>query len=229
MSRLLLAVPALLAVAALAGAAGPPSAARADSPAAGDTLTVSGAGTATAVPDEVGLSFGVESRATTAQAALAQNGDAMQKLIAALRAGGARDIATQWVSVYPLSQEDGSVRGFSASNSVSATIGVGKAGSLIDAAVAAGANQVSGPAMSSTDAKRLYETALRDAVADARAHASALAEASARTLGAITTVVEGGAESVPVYRAAAADSGSTPIVAGPQETTASVTVTFALR
>jgi uncharacterized protein YggE len=213
----------------LAGAAGPPGVAHADRAAAAGTLTATGTGTARAVPDAAELSFGVDTRGATAQATLAANGDAMQKLIAVLRAHGARDVTTQWVNVYPVSQEDGSVRGFSASNSVSATIGVAKAGGLIDAAVAAGANQISGPAMSSTDAKRLYEAALRDAIADARAHATALVEASGRTLGAVTAIVEGGAQPVPVFRAAAADSGSTPIVAGPQETTASVTVTFALR
>jgi uncharacterized protein YggE len=230
MTRLLLAVPALIAVAALAGAAAePPAAARAGTATAADTLTVTGTGTAKAVPDEAELSFGIETRGVTAQAALAANGGAMQKLIAALRASGARDVATQWVSVYPVSQEDGSIRGFSASNSVSATIGVAKAGALVDAAVAAGANQVSGPGLSSTAAERLYEEALGAAVATARAHAEVLAKASGRTLGAVTAIVEGGAEAMPVYRAAAADSESTPIVPGSQETTASATVTFALR
>src|SRR5574337_1116293 len=98
MTRLFLAVPALVAVAALAGAAGSPSAARADTPAANDTLTVTGTGVATAVPDEAQLFFGVATRAASAQAALAANGEAMQKVIAALRAKGARDVATQWVS-----------------------------------------------------------------------------------------------------------------------------------
>ena len=229
MTRLLLAVPALLAVAALAGAAGPPSVARADTPSAGDTLTVTGSGSATAVPDEAQLSFGVETRGSTAQAALAANGTAMRKLIAALRDAGARDLATQWVSVWPMTQEDGTPQGFSASNSVSASIGVDRAGALIDAAVSAGANQVSGPDLRSVDAKRLYQDALRDAVSDARAHAEALVKAAGRTLGAITAIAEGGAEPVPVYRAAAQDAGSTPIVGGQQETTATVTVTFALR
>jgi len=121
------------------------------------------------------------------------------------------------------------VSGFSASNSVSATIGVDRAGSLIDAAVAVGANDVSGPDLSSANAKRLYQQALGDAVADARAHAEILARAAGRSVGAITSMTEGGAQPVPVYRAAAADASSTPVVAGQQETTATVTVTFALR
>jgi uncharacterized protein YggE len=229
MTRLALVVPALFAVAALAGAVGPPAPARGDAAPAGDTITVTGTGSATAVPDDAQFSFGVDTRGDSAQAALAANGAAMRRLLAALRDAGARELATQWVSVSPLSQADGTVSGFSASNSVSATIGVDRAGSLIDAAVAVGANDVSGPDLSSANAKRLYQQALGDAVADARAHAEILARAAGRSVGAITSMTEGGAQPVPVYRAAAADASSTPVVAGQQETTATVTVTFALR
>jgi uncharacterized protein len=230
MARLVLAVSALFAVAALAGAAGPPAPARGDSTPAGDTLTVTGTGSVTAAPDEAQLSFGVESRGETAQGALAANGVAMRKVIAALRDTGARELATQWVSVWPLSQDNGTTQGYTAANSVSAVTDVDRAGALIDAAVGAGANQVSGPDLRGADAKRLYQQALGGAVGDARAHAEALAKAAGRTLGEITAIAEGGPEPVPMYRAAAtADSASTPIVGGQQETTASVTVTFALR
>ena len=230
MPRLLLAVPALFAVAALASAVGPPSQARGDASAPADTITVTGTGSVTAVPDDAQLSFGVESRGGTAQAALAANGDAMRKVISALRGAGARKLVTQWVGVWPASEGNGTSSGYTASNSVSATIGVARAGEVIDAAVAAGANQVSGPDMSAADAKRLYQQALGNAVADARAHAEALAKATGRTLGAVTTIAESGSsEPMPMYRAAADAVSSTPVVGGQQETTATVTVTFALR
>jgi uncharacterized protein len=230
MTRLLLAVPALFAVAALAGAVGPPSPARGDSPAPADTITVTGTGSVSATPADAQLSFGVESRGETAQAALAANGDAMRKVISALRAAGARDLGTQWVSVWQGSNDDGTTSGYTASNSVSATIGVEESGALIDTAVTAGANQVSAPDLSAADGKRLYRQALKNAVDDARAHAEALAKATGRSLGAATAVVEGaGAEPMPMYRAAADAAASTPIVGGQQETTATVTVTFALR
>src|SRR5262245_14180505 len=228
MTRLLLAVPALFAVAALA-AIGPPSPARGDTPASTDTITVTGTGSVSAAPADAQLSFGVESRAPTAQGALAANGAAMRKVIAALRDAGAHDLATQWVGVSPFMQDDGTTAGYSVSNNVSATIDVERAGALIDAGVGAGANQLSGPDMSAADAKRLYQQALGNAVDDARAHAEALAKATGRSLGAVTAVVEGGgSEPAPMYRAAA-DSASTPIIGGLQETTATVTVTFALR
>jgi len=232
-TRLLIALPALLAVVALAGVFGPsPDPARAQQSAdpSTDSVTVNGVGTVKSVPDEANFSFGVETRARTAQAAIAANAVQMEKLIAALRQAGARDIATQWVSVYPVTNDQGTVDGYSASNSVSATIGVARAGALIDAAADAGANQISGPGLSSSDAERLYRNALAAAVADARASAEVLAKAAGRSLGEITTMVESGATPTPLYRAAAdAAVSSTPVEPGQQETTATVSITFDLR
>jgi len=231
MKRLLLAVAAGLTVVALAGAVGLPDLAGAqDAAATDDTLTVNGVGTVKAVPNEAQMSFGVETRRPTAQVAVAANADAMRKVINALRQAGAREISTQWVSVYPFTNETGAVDGYSASNSVSAVSDVEDAPGLIDAAAEAGANQISGPGLSSSNAAALYREALAKAVADARLRAEVLAKASGRSLGAITTIVEGGAQPAPLYREAALDSGgSTPIVPGQQETSASISVTFSLR
>ena len=83
--------------------------------------------------------------------------------------------------------------------------------------------------MSVADQSSLYRQALKAAMADARLSAETLAAAAGRSLGKVTTVVEsGGTAPQPMFaKAAAADSG-TPIEAGTQETTAQVTVTFAL-
>ena len=231
MKRLLLAVAAGLTVVALAGAVGLPDLAGAqDAAPADDTLTVSGVGIVKAVPDETQVSFGVETRRPTAQAAVAANADAMRKVINALRQAGAREIATQWVSVYPFTRQDGTIEGYSASNSVSALSDVDDAPGLIDAAAEAGANQVSGPGLSSSNAEALYRQALAKAVADARLRADVLAKAAGRSLGEITTIVEGGAQPTPLYREAAlGGDASTPIVPGQQETSASISVTFSLR
>jgi uncharacterized protein len=233
-TRLLIAVPALLAVVALSGAlVSEPDSAVAQAPAVTepDNVTVSGVGIVKAIPDEANFSFGVETRGKTAQAAIAANAAAMEKLIAALRQTGARDIATQWVSVYPVTGETGAaIDGYAASNSVSATIGVQKAGALIDAAADAGANQISGPGMSSSDAERLYRDALSAAVADARKRAEVLAKAAGRELGEISAISEAGSQPPVLYAEKAADAAvaSTPVVPGQQETSATVTVTFDL-
>ena len=125
--------------------------------------------------------------------------------------------------------QNGEPNGFVASNVVSATVDVGRAGAVIDAAVGAGANQVSGPTMSVADADKLYRQALKAAVADARLSAETIAAASGRSLGKVTSVVEGGGGvPVPMFEKAAASDAGTPVEAGTQLTTASVTVTFAL-
>ena len=232
MKRLLLAVAAGLTVVALAGAVGLPDLAGAqDTAPADDSVTVSGIGSVKTVPNEAQMTFGVETRRPTAQAAVAANADAMRKVINALRQAGAREIATQWVSVYPFMSDGSTIEGYSASNSVSAVSDVEDAAGLIDAAAEAGANQISGPGLSSSNAEALYRQALAKAIADARLRAEVLAKAAGRSLGEITTIVEGGAQPVPVYErlAAGGDAASTPIVPGQQETTATVSLTFSLR
>jgi uncharacterized protein YggE len=229
MRRLTIIISAVLALAAAAAVlrAG-------DAPAAagepGDGITVQGSGTVGTVPDRAQISFGVETRAATARAALAANAAEMRKVIAAVKAAGAADVQTQSVSLQPQYADGGAVQGYIAQNSVSGTIReLAKAGAVIDAAVAAGANQVYGPSLSRGDQTELYRQALRAAVADARARAQALATAANLTLGRITQVVESGSAPSPVFSAVKADeAGSTPIEAGTQQVVASVQVTFSV-
>jgi uncharacterized protein len=232
MKRLLLAAAALFTLVALAGAVGLPDLAGAqDAPDESDSITVTGVGSVESVPDEAQMSFGVETRRPTAKAAVAANADEMRRVINALRQAGAREVATQWVSVYPVSSgESGSIDGYSASNTVSAVADVGEAAALIDAAAEAGANQISGPGLTSSNAEELYRRALADAVVEARERAQVLAKASGRSLGEISAIVEGGgAGPIPYAERAAMDAASTPIVPGEQETSATVSVTFDLR
>ena len=232
MKRLLLVTAAGLAVVALAGAVGLPDLAGAqDAATESDSITVSGVGTVETVPNEAQMSFGAETRRPTAQAAVAANADAMRKIINALREAGGRELQTQWVSVYPYTDDTGQVNGYAASNSVSAVSDVGDAPALIDAAAEAGANEISGPGLTSSNAEALYRQALAKAVDAARLNAAALAKAAGRSLGSITTIVEGGSTAPePMYRTAAqvADS-STPVIPGEQRTSATVSVTFSLR
>lgn len=231
MKRVLLAAAALFTLFALAGAVGMPDFAGAQDAADGtDTVTVTGVGSVETVPNEAQMSFGVETRRPTAKAAVAANAEEMRKVINALRQARGREIATQWVSVYPVSNEQGVVDGYSASNSVSVTSDVDDAAALIDAAVEAGANQVSGPGLSRSDSEELYRAALGKAVAEARARAEVLAKAAGRSLGPITSISESSAAPpYPYAERAALDAAATPIVPGEQGTTASITVTFSLR
>ena len=219
----------LLVLAVAAVAVLQPSGARAvDPPASADTVTVSGDGAVLAVPDRAEISAGVETRARTARAALQANATAMERVLEALRSGGGTDVTTETVSLSTSFDDQGSPNGFVASNIASATVAFDKAGSLIDTAVAAGANTIYGPSPSRSDADALYRRALAKAVNDAAERAAVLAKAAGRELGRVTAISESGSAPMPFAAKAAADA-STPVESGPQETTASVSVTYELR
>lgn len=227
MKRLAIAAAALASLAVLAATLRTSDAAAVESDSTGG-ITVQGSASASGVPTRAELSLGVESRADTAKEALAANGTAMRKVLAAIRAAGGQDLRTQSVWVSSIYGQKGP-QGYTATNSVTTTIEVAKAGALIDAAVAAGANQVSGPSMSVADEQALYRKALQSAVADARKRAEALAEAGGVTLGRVTAIVEGGGSApMPMAMAAKAADASTPIEPGTQDVSAQVSVTFAI-
>ena len=194
-------------------------------------ITVVGSGTAETVPDEATFSFGVVTKGRTASEALNANAVEAQRVIAALGRAGVdrKDIRTDAVSLSPRVSENGeTILGYSAENSVSATIrDLARAGAVVDAAVGAGANQVSGPALVKANQDRLYRDALKKAVEDARAKAQVLATASGRSVGRATTIVESGA-TPPVVNKAAEGAAAPPIEPGTQEIQASVMVTFVL-
>jgi uncharacterized protein YggE len=231
MKRLAIVAALLLAAAAIGGVARPDgsSAAGSTSTAPQRTITVSGTGTESSTPTRATVSFGVQTQAASAKAALAENAAAMRKVIAALGDAGAKDLRTETVSLSPTFADDQQVQGYIALNSVSATVTYAAAGSTIDAGVDAGANQVYGPSPLAGDADVVYAKALADAVANARVHAKALAAAAGATLGEVMSVEESGSAPLPMFQKSAGDiAAPTPVIPGSQETTASVTVTFEL-
>ena len=230
MKRIALVAGLLLVAAGLAGVLRPDGAGAADPATTPDTVTVTGTGSVSAVPDRAEVSAGVETRAAAAKAALAANGAAMQKVIAALRGNGGSDVTTQTVSLSTAFDQNGQPNGFVASNVASAQTSLDGAGALIDAAVAAGANTIYGPSLSRSDADALYRQALAKAVDDAKERAAVLAKAAGRSLGGVTAIVESGSTPpVPYAAKASAAQDSTPVVSGPQETEASVSVTYELQ
>jgi uncharacterized protein len=214
------------AVAAFAGVGRPDLAGGASQPTGG--ITVSGTGTVQSVPDEAQFSLGVDSKGPTAREALAANSAQMRRVLTALFAAGVAkgDVQTQDVSVsrsYP-------DNGYSADNTVSVKIhDLEKAGSILDAATNAGANNVYGPTLTRSDQDELQAKALRAAVDRARAKAQILADAAGVRLGAVTAITENEGDAYPVYAADLAQrTPSAPIEPGKQQTQATVRVTFAI-
>lgn len=218
----------LLVTAAIAGVALPEKGRAADTSAT--TITVTGNGSVNATPDKASFNFGVQVNASTAGEALRKDSEQAQRIIDALKRAGIpdSDIQTTSVSLWPQTSNDGqTITGYQASNSVSVSAKIDKAGSLVDAAAHAGANQIDGPNLSVGDQSTYYAKALKLAVDDAKTQAQAIAAASGLTLGGITHIENSGNAPGPIYYAAdAVGKASTPIQAGTQQIDASVTVTY---
>lgn len=218
----------VVAVAAFAGV-GRPDAARGDTTAPG-TVTTNGHGVVTVVPDEATVSAGVHTQAASAADALAQNATLMSKVVAALRTAGGSGLQTQQVSLYPQTNAQGQVTAYAADNTVSAKAKIAEAGALIDAAVAAGANTISGPNLDVSDRDAVYRDALGRAVLDARAKADALAKAGGFSVGLVSSVTEQSAGApVPMLAGSVAKADATPVEPGTQDIAADVVVTFEIR
>jgi uncharacterized protein len=219
------------AVVALAGVGRPDLAGGASEPAGG--ITVTGTGTIQTVPDQAEFTLGVQTEGPTAREALATNSERMRRVLAALSSAGVakEDLRTQDVSVSQSYSDDGHADGYSAHNSVSVTIrDLAKAGSVLDAASNAGANDVYGPTLSRSDQDELQAKALRAAVDNARAKAGALADAAGVQLGSVTAIVEGSnGTTMPYFDVLRATrSPEAPIEPGKQDIQATVRITFAI-
>jgi len=216
--KISLAALVLFAAAAVAGVAQPQFAHSAAT--ATQTITVTGNGSIDTVPDRATFSFTVTSNGDTAKAALAKNETAADAVVASLK--GAK-VQTSGLGVDPrFDEKTNAIVGYTATTTATADATLATIGGLIDAAVAAGADGVSGPSFSRSDRDALYREALTDAVADAKTKATALADAAGTTLGAVKSVTEGAALG-PVPLALAGDAKIEP---GTQTIGATVTVTY---
>lgn len=206
------------------------------------TATVAAAGTATVTvtPDMATFTAGVRTEDTQVSNALESNSTAMQAVLAALKGMGvaAQDLQTQTYSVSPnynyLDNGQETISGYVVTNIVTVTVrNLDQLSALLDAAVAAGANQTYGVDLSSTHENEAYEQALQAAAQDAVRKAGLMAGALGREAGDVISVTEAsdsyyyGASSRSVAYDMAA--GSTPIENGILSVTATVNAVVALQ
>lgn len=202
------------------------------------TISVVGTGTVTTTPDRARFSFSAHATRDTAKAAVAANAVKMQRIVDALKGAGvaSRDIQTEQVYV-STAYNNGTITGYTASNEVSVNVlDIDRSGAIIDLAVDAGATAVYGPSLLRSDRAQLSRTALKAAVNDARARATAVAAASGAVVGRVVTVTEAGAvPAAPVLSGGTTGGTSgiatlpatpTPVQAGEQTIDATVSVTF---
>lgn len=202
------------------------------------TLTVTGTATVTAVPDQAILSLGVTTTGETAAAAMASNNEAASAVIARLIAAqvAERDMQTTGLSLNPnwvmnaagTAQE---IQGYIASSTLTVRIAaLATAGSVLDAAIADGANTLNGLSFGLTDPRPVEDEARKAAVGDALARAQILAAAAGETLGAIVSITEGGfgQPPMPMLMKSEADR-AVPLAVGQVGVSAEVTIVWQLK
>ncbi|WP_454279213.1 SIMPL domain-containing protein [Sphingomonas sp. Marseille-Q8236] len=211
-------------------------------PAAGTVLDVSAEGRTTRVPDLATIRAGVVSQGATAAAALTDNAQRMARVLAAVKRAGVadRDIQTATVQLQPQYRYGENVpptiTGYQATNTLSIRFrDIAKSGTVLDALVAQGANQIDGPNLSIDKPDAALDEARTDAVAKARARAELYAKAAGIRVARIVSITENGADAggperpMMMARAMAADaSAKTSIAPGERDVTVNVSVRFLL-
>ena len=189
-------------------------------------------------PDTATIGAGVTTEAATATEALRQNSAEMAKVVAKLKAMGIadKDIQTTGINlnaVYDYNGQRPVFRGYQASNRVSVTLrDVARAGPVLDALVAAGATDLSGPSFSIDDDSAPRAQARKAAFDKAQAQATEYARwagySGVRVL-SVSEAVNPGRPMPMMERAMAvqsADAKSTPVEPGLVGTSVTVNVTF---
>jgi uncharacterized protein len=167
----------------------------------GRTVTVNGSATVRLPPDRVQFTVGVETVDADAAKAFGANEAKVKAVITSLKAKGvaAKDIQTSNLDISSRDERGERFSGFRVSNLVTVTsTEPAKAGELLQAAVAAGANWAGGLRFSVADPSKIRTRGLELAFQDARGKAEALAQLSKKSLGEVVCVSE-----APTY-----DSGS---------------------
>ncbi|HLW69926.1 MAG TPA: SIMPL domain-containing protein [Candidatus Binataceae bacterium] len=205
------------------------------------TIVVSGDGEVQAAPDQATLDLAIETHAATASEAAGLNGSLAQKVRDALKAK-LTDKGTMWTGGYSLSPDYNEPRngdpakiiGYRAQNSITVqTQALDIVGPLIDAAIAAGANQVNSLDYTLRDNTKARGDAIAKASRDAQAQAEALAAALGVKLGQVLkATTEAESRPVPMMRMQAlamSRGGATPIEVGQVTVPATVSLTYAIQ
>ena len=206
----------------------------------GTRLDIIAQGSVKRVPDVAIISAGVVTQARDAKDAMAANATAMARVLTALRGAGVadRDMATAQIGLSPqyryAENQPPVVTGYQANNSVTVRFrDIAKSGAILDALVAAGANQISGPTLTLDKPEAALDEARADAIKTARARAELYAKAAGMTVKRIVAISETGDVARPMpmmqMRAMASDAmAKSEIVPGEQDVGVTLSVTFEL-
>ena len=197
-------------------------------------VTVGGEATIAVAPDTAIIRIGVTSQGKNAREASEANARQITAVLAAIKASGIddRDIQTSRLSLQPQydPNKSGTARltGFQVTNQLTVRIhDIGKLPDILDRAIAAGANEMSGIEFAVSQQSRLLDQARAEAVADARRKAELYAQAAGAKLGRVLQIAD---ESAPAPRplVQAMRAGAVPVAPGEQMLRVAVTVSYEL-
>ena len=211
-------------------------------PSDGTLLSVSANADASRVPDVATISAGVVTQAVDGNAAMRQNAEQMNKVIAAIKQAGIadRDVQTSGVNLNPQykygDNQPPTITGYQAMNNVNVVVrDINKLGKIMDALVATGANQINGPTFDLDEGKKeaAYDEARRAAVEKAQARAEMYAKTLGKKVRRIVSISEGGSfappRPMPMMAMKAMDRAeSTPISPGENVLSVNLDVVFEL-
>ncbi len=196
-------------------------------------VTVTGQATIAVAPDTAVIRIGVTSQAKTAKEASDINAKQMTAVMAAIKNSGIaeRDIQTSRLSLQPQYENKGGTAhllGFRVTNQLTVKIhDIGQLPAILDRAIAAGANEMSGIEFVVSEQSKLLDQARDDAIADAHRKAELYAHAAGAKLGRVVAITEGGAPAPP-RPIQAMRAGAVPIAPGEQTLRATVAVSYEL-
>lgn len=227
----LLAASALPAMAETAGAADPMFAAT--------TLSLSAYGEARVAPDMATITLGVTSAAPTAAEALRANNEQMNAVISALKKAGvdARDLQTSNLSIAPQYVYDQNqppkLSGYQVSNQLTVTVNdISRVGPIVDATVAAGANNVAQISFGLKSPLAAENAARVAAVKALQDKAALYASATAYHISRLVSLSEGGGYTpmprAPVAMMRMAEAAPTPVETGELKVRIDITGLFEL-
>ena len=207
------------------------------------TITVVGEGQIRIKPDIARATIGVVATKPTVQQASAENKQAIELILAALKEQGiaAEDIQTSHFSIYTERNDAGgpvdeSEYRYQVNNNVTVVVrNLDNLGKILDAAIEAGANNMYGVEFSLDNPDALESSARKAAMEDARAKAEELAQLAGVAVGDVIAMSEiigangyyaGGSFAQPAY--GLGGGGNVPASPGQLKMNMQIQVTYAL-
>ena len=202
------------------------------------TITVQGYGSVKVDSDQAGINLGVREVADEIMTAQTRVNEKISAIVEALKAMGVEEdaISTNGLGIYPnYNYDEGeTISGYTAYNNIYVTVSdVNNTGAYIDAAFAAGANNLDYVDFSATDTEAAAAQALTLAVSSAKDKAQVIADAAGVKLGSILEIRDSAdtgydGQTLFARNTAEGTGAGTAVMASKQTVSAIVSITFAL-